>query len=347
MEAVYYNEPLVSIVIPVYNAEKCLERCLNSVLSQDYKNIEIILIDDGSRDSCPEICDRYKGQNPGIITFVRQENGGPSIARNNGIELSRGKYVAFVDADDMVTSNMISTLVGKAEIEDVDMVICSYWTITNNVQIEHKFTLPEGLYANGDQNKILYSLIDGSNEGDIRPYSWIRFTRKSVFEEFGLRFSERLLRSEDYHFWVKVHSIVKKVYLLSKTPLYYYIENNSSITHNHTNGYWECAQYIHHDLKKILPEDAVVSEKLDVMLIRSSLIALNNAAFCRNAKEAYREIIEIIKNEELNQIIKRNKLNSVLAHKQYRFLMSNGLKGVVVFRYMMRWLKSHKKTQYW
>ena len=341
MNDMRYSEPLVSIVIPIYNAEKSLERCLDSVLSQDYKNIEAILIDDGSRDSSPEICARYKSRNPERISIVRQENSGPSTARNRGIELSRGKYIAFVDSDDMVASNMISSMIEKAEENDADMAICAYWRTTSEGKAERTFALPEGLYANNKQKEILYSLLD-EGFGDIRPYSWLRFTRKSVFEESGLRFSDRLYRSEDFHFWVRVHANVKKVYLLSQTPLYYYYENDASITHNHVNDYWKAVQFIYNDLKKNLKADAVVSKKLDMMLVRRSMIALNNASYCTNAKEAYQEINEIIRNEELTQIIKMLDTKGDKRFKGYRFLMSKGLKFVIVGKYMMRWLKSRK-----
>lgn len=339
MDDVLNREPLVSIVIPVYNAEKGLSKCLDSVLSQTYKNIEVILVDDGSHDTSPDICKTYKEGYPEKITFISQKNGGPAAARNKGIELSQGKYIAFVDSDDTIAPNMISTLTGKGEAEDVEMVICAYWKVTGKGQTERTFTLPEGLYAEGDQKKILYSLLD-ENVGDIRPYSWIRFTRRSVFEESGLRFSERLYRSEDFHFWARVHSVIKRVYLCSRTPLYYYFENDASITHNHVKGYWDDVQYIYSDLKKHLNDDAVASEKLDVMLVKRSLIALNNAAFSSHAKDAYREIKEVVGNKELNQIIQRLDISGSARFTRYRFLMSKGWKGAITGKYMLRWVKS-------
>lgn len=334
-------EPLISIVVPVYNAENNLKGCLESILSQDYQDIEIILIDDGSRDTSPEICGKYKKECPDKITFFSQENGGPSVARNKGIELSKGKYIAFVDSDDTIAPNMISTMVEKAEVYDADMVICAYWKVTGEDRIVQGYALPEGVYSNGKQREVLLSLLNG-RPGDVRPYSWVRLTRRSVFVDDKLRFSEKLYRSEDFHFWVRVHSVINKVYLLSQTPLYNYYENDSSVTHNHVNGYWDDVQFIYSDLQKSLGNDNEISKKLDIMLIKRSLIALNNSTFCKSAKEAYREINQVITDKKLNQIIKKMDSIETSYYVRYRSLMSKGLKGVIAVKYLMRWLKYNR-----
>ena len=179
MDELRNKEPLVSIVVPVYNAENNLTGCLDSILSQDYQNIEIILINDGSWDTSPDICEKYKKEHPQKIVFINQINGGPSVARNKGLELSKWKYITFVDSDDTVVSNMISSMVDKAEAEDVDMVICAYWKVADEERTARTYTLPEGLYGEGGQRKLLLSLLN-ERHGDIPPYSWVRLTRRSV-----------------------------------------------------------------------------------------------------------------------------------------------------------------------
>ena len=333
--------PLVSIVIPVYNAEKDLERCLSSVLLQDYYNIEVILVDDGSKDSSPEICRKYKNQYPERILFVSQQNGGPSAARNAGIDLSRGKYVTFVDSDDVAAPNMVSTMVEKAEGACADVVICAYWKNTKNGETVRTYALPEGLYSGKDQKKVLYSLLD-ERPGDVPPYSWVRMIRKSILDEKQLRFNTRLYRSEDYHFWVKVHSAIEKVYLLSKTPLYHYYDNDTSITHKHVNGYWNDVKFIYDDLQGILKDDPRLFEKLNIMFVKRSLIALNNATFCKRAKDARSEIRQVLSDEELRGVISKTNQSDIVYYSRYRFLMSKDLKCVIIVKYMMRWLKSRK-----
>lgn len=101
--------PLISVIIPIYNSENYLNRCIDSVLEQDYSNIEIILVDDGSKDKSPTICDTYAAQNKNIIA-LHIPNGGASLARKKGIEIAKGQYLSFIDSDDYVTKNYISAL---------------------------------------------------------------------------------------------------------------------------------------------------------------------------------------------------------------------------------------------
>lgn len=116
---------LVSIVIPVYKVEEYLERCIASTVGQTYQNIEIILIDDGSPDRCPEICDAW-ARKDSRITVVHQANGGVSSARNAGLKISSGSYVLQLDSDDYIAPNTVATLVSVAKESNADVVICDY-----------------------------------------------------------------------------------------------------------------------------------------------------------------------------------------------------------------------------
>ena len=102
----------VSIIVPIYNVEKYLSKCIESILSQTYKNIEIILVDDGSPDNSPQICDEYAKKDDRIIV-IHKANGGVSSARNAGIDIATGKYIGFVDPDDYIENNMYELMVNK------------------------------------------------------------------------------------------------------------------------------------------------------------------------------------------------------------------------------------------
>ena len=115
----------VSIIIPVYNVEKYIDRCIKSVINQTYEKLEIILIDDGSPDNCPEICDKWS-QTDSRIKVIHKKNGGLSDARNAGLSIATGKYVLFVDSDDWISNNMVENMVQAMENNDVDIVICQY-----------------------------------------------------------------------------------------------------------------------------------------------------------------------------------------------------------------------------
>lgn len=121
----------LSVIVPIYNAEKYLERCMDSILAQDEKNIEVILVDDGSTDGSPRICDRY-GQEYEYVVVIHQANSGVSAARNLGIECAKGDYIGFVDADDWIEPNMFSRLLEEAEKTNSDIAMCDATTIYDN-----------------------------------------------------------------------------------------------------------------------------------------------------------------------------------------------------------------------
>lgn len=113
----------LSIIVPVYNVEKYLPQCIESILSQTYKNIELILVDDGSTDSCPSICDQYK-EKDSRVTVIHKENGGQGSARNCGINICKGDYIAFVDSDDYVDVNMYKDMIEHIVNTGSDMAVC-------------------------------------------------------------------------------------------------------------------------------------------------------------------------------------------------------------------------------
>ena len=115
----------ISIIIPVYNVEKYIEECVESVICQTYKEIEIILVDDGSTDRCPEICDSYGGRDS-RVQVIHKGNGGLSDARNAGLDIAQGEYIVFVDSDDYIAPDMIEKLYKKAKDKDADMVLCRF-----------------------------------------------------------------------------------------------------------------------------------------------------------------------------------------------------------------------------
>ena len=114
----------VSIIIPIYNVEKYLRKCVDSVICQTYKNLEIILVDDGSPDSCPEICDSYVDLDS-RIKVIHKQNGGLSDARNTGIDMSSGEYITFVDSDDYIENDMIEILISTLEENHCDISTCN------------------------------------------------------------------------------------------------------------------------------------------------------------------------------------------------------------------------------
>ena len=127
------NTDIISIIIPVYNIEKYLSKCLESIAIQSYQNLEILLIDDGSSDRSPEICDAYKKKDKRFCV-IHKENGGLSSARNAGIEIASGKYLLFVDGDDYIDKDMVKILYKRIKQDKSDMAFCNYLVVQNGIE---------------------------------------------------------------------------------------------------------------------------------------------------------------------------------------------------------------------
>ena len=124
--------PLVSIIVPIYNVEPYLRRCLDSIVNQTYTNLEIILVDDGSPDGCPQICDEYAAKDK-RIAVIHKENGGLSDARNAGLDICKGEYISFVDSDDWVDVEYIEVMLDSAIKEEADISICNHEKTATNI----------------------------------------------------------------------------------------------------------------------------------------------------------------------------------------------------------------------
>ena len=165
-------EKKISIIIPVYNAEKFLKRCLESVINQTYKNFEVICVDDGSKDNSSKIIEKIAKKDNRII-LIKQKNQGVSIARNNAIEKSTGEYIMFLDSDDYMDKNMCEIMIKAINEYRVDVVRCNYKRVyENGVKFNNKYdNLPIGIKLNKEiiVNEILPEFI----KGNIKSYLWL------------------------------------------------------------------------------------------------------------------------------------------------------------------------------
>ena len=128
-------KPLVSIIVPIYNVEPYLKKCIDSIINQTLTNIEIILVNDGSTDNCGKIIDEYAKKDNRIIA-LHKENGGQASARNMGLDIASGKYIGFVDSDDLIDKEMYKVLYDEAEKNIADLVICDFKKVNENYKIK-------------------------------------------------------------------------------------------------------------------------------------------------------------------------------------------------------------------
>ena len=209
---------LVSIIIPIYNAEESIKGCLESIFAQDYQRFEVIAIDDGSTDGTPAVLDNCK-QADDRVKVIRQANAGVSAARNRGIDASSGDYVTFVDCDDTLLPNHISNLVNS--ISDVDLAITSYLRYE-----DRKITSVTGRMANTSIPLDKTQLTALFRSGLLSPV-WNKLFKKSILDGQSIRFDIRHGLGEDASFVFQYLLHSNKTICISRTASYRYIRSSS------------------------------------------------------------------------------------------------------------------------
>lgn len=210
----------VSIIVPIYNVEKYLEKCIYSILNQTYQNIEILLVDDCSTDRSGEIARKIELEDTKCKYIKREKNGGLSAARNTGIENATGEYLAFIDSDDWVSKHFIEHMLNLAQKEDDDIIVCDYIMVTGEKQktansldrITNDSTLNE---------KIAY----------IRNHACTKLFKRDFWEKQNLMFPESIKRGEDMAITIPLLTRAEKIGIVNE-PLYYYLQRESSLSNN-------------------------------------------------------------------------------------------------------------------
>lgn len=209
----------ISVIIPVYNTERYLRACVDSVLAQRQHVGEIILVDDGSTDGSAAICDAYATQWPGLVIVEHQPNQGSSAARNRGIDLARGRYLSFVDSDDYLETDMYACLLSLMQENQADMACCAMWV--EKTSGERHCRVPLGITKCWDTRGALVEL--NSYRYLYTSFCCALFTREAVGE---LRFPVGTL-CEDYYLLHRVIARCKRVAYISR-PLYHYVQRGNS-----------------------------------------------------------------------------------------------------------------------
>ncbi|MBQ9118860.1 MAG: glycosyltransferase [Lachnospiraceae bacterium] len=177
------QQDLITIIVPVYKVEEYIHRCVDSLLRQTYPNLEIILVDDGSPDNCPVICDEYAAKDDRILV-IHKENGGLSDARNAGLEVAKGKYIGFVDSDDYVQDDMYEKLYRAAVKCRADIVVCGLYTEQGEKLVMEEAPRDEMKILSGEEAQLLLL-----QDKDMKNYAWNKLYTREVFE--GIRYPYR------------------------------------------------------------------------------------------------------------------------------------------------------------
>jgi len=210
--------PLISIIVPVYKVEQYLHTCVGSVLNQTYKNWELILVDDGSPDNCPQICDEYAAKDK-RVRVIHKENGGSSTARNAGLDIATGDYVSFLDSDDFWHEDFLTILLNMCIKYDADIAQCCFARGNETV-----FPI---IKSNADIKSFdNYSIF---LKGYAKIIVWAKLYHRSIIE--GIRMPEGRIYEDDFTTW-KFYFRSRRV-ILTNQSLYYYTDNANSIMAKH------------------------------------------------------------------------------------------------------------------
>ncbi len=218
----------VSIIVPVYNVEKYLERCLEALVNQTLKDIEVIIVNDGSKDGSKAIIDKYEKEYPDIIKAFHTENGGASKARNYALQHVTGEYIGFVDSDDYIEENMYEKLYNKAIKENADIVCCNYYRVKEE---QKKFNAKNFGNKKIDKDDVFNKNIYEANLlFDEVPYLWNKIFKADIIKNNNFKFDNDLRIYEDLLFTYKAFSKANKISRIEDCMYYYIVSRAGSLT---------------------------------------------------------------------------------------------------------------------
>lgn len=251
---------MVTVVIPIYNVERWLDRCVTSVVNQTYRDLEIILVDDGSPDRCPQMCDEWSKRDK-RIKVIHKKNAGLGMARNSGIALASGKYICFVDSDDYIEENTLEECVRAAEREQADIVCYGNDKVLQNGKIvdRRRPSAPKRIYSGDEIMTVLLPMMLGNNPKTGEDWKlslsscFALFAMKPIIDNGWYFVSEREIISEDFYSVLKLYQYVRKVVILNEI-YYHYTTNPASLTQRYREDRYEKVRYFYVKIQELAQE---------------------------------------------------------------------------------------------
>ena len=247
----------ISIIIPVYNVEQYLKRCVDSVLHQENVSFEIILVDDGSTDSSGKICDEYAARHP-EIKCIHTSNAGPSTAKNVGYNIATGNYVAYIDSDDEIKPDMFKQMLQSGYQHNADIVCCNYIQVDEKGNYSH--TKHTGLEYVLTQDEALKAIL---TKDKIYSQCWTKIYKRETMEKYGVRNTEGLKTEEDFIYNIQAFACSKTVCVVDK-PLYIYTHRSKSLSKDYYRNH--ISQYIDNRILRLEMVDRIIHEKFPDLL---------------------------------------------------------------------------------
>ncbi len=321
---------MVSIVVPVYNVEKYLKECIESILNQTYKNYELILVDDGSTDTSRSICDQYASRDN--VTVIHKSNAGLGMARNSGIEVANGDYITFLDSDDFWGPTALEQLMCAVNENNADTCLGGYSRITNEGEILLKEApvFEEYLNSADVRNKFFPRLMGSLPEKKdaFRPSVWNAIYSMKIIREHNVRFpSEREFIAEDIIFDIDYYCHSKTICLIDSTEYYYRI-TPGSLTKIYKPDRFDKVVQLYKEVYQRLKEKGYHEEcwlraNRQFFVYLKACIGQENVKMShRNKNDAICNISKICRNEFTRKLIKEYPVEKVgIAQRGFIFLV--------------------------
>lgn len=331
-------ENMVSIVVPVYNVEKYLKTCIESILSQKYTNYELILVDDGSTDKSGEICDFYADDSK--VTVIHKQNGGLGLARNTGIEAARGKYITFMDSDDYWTPDALQELMDALEAEQADTCIGGYTRVSNEGEILLEERPQLQVYRTNEEvrEKFFPRLMGSAPEKKdaFRPSVWNAVYSLDIIKSNQLKFpSERVYIAEDMMFDLEYYLYAGKVVTIP-SPGYCYRVTPGSLTQKYKEDRFEKVIFLYQEIIKRLQEygyenTCVLRAKRQFFVYLRSCMKQESTEISKlSKKDAVKNIKRICENPFTKECIQSYPTKYLgLKQKVFIFLVKNNMSSVL------------------
>ncbi len=294
--------PRVSIIVPVYNNENTIETCIDSILSQSLYDIQVIVVDDGSTDNTYNLIKKKESQDA-RLTVMKQENAGPSAARNRGLELVEGEFVAFVDSDDIILSEMFCTLLNYQKMYKVDLVISGIRRVVN----EKKYIdcNVDRIYYYSQKSEINTNFIDMLSMGINSPVG--RIYKSSIIKRYNLKLNEELDVGEDLQFNI---DYIDKINSILFIPNIYYQYNtfNSFLSFKYRKDLFDIRKKSIHLLELFLDKNSIEKEIINYLYIKLVYAAaMQEIEYKNNLRIRLYEIKKNIQRMEVKNAVKSYK----------------------------------------
>jgi glycosyltransferase involved in cell wall biosynthesis len=307
--------PKISVIIPVYNVESYLHRCINSILNQTFQDFEIILINDGSNDKSGQICDDY-AQKDKRIKVIHKENARVSAARNDGIKMAKGKYVSFIDSDDWIEPEMYQQMINKAEELNLDFIMCDYKKKSNNYEVKRTQPIRSGFYSGDDIKNELFQCLIMFEHIEFPPTisNWVCLYNLEFIKTNDLYYDEDIHYCEDSILGSKIMYHANNFYYLKGKHFYNYFYNPNSTTNTYNEKKWNSYLEINERLIKYFGENNKFdfSRQIKINMLYFTLNTLGQIKYSGyDREERINMIKKIMYHPKVTEVFKNFKIPDV------------------------------------